>query len=132
MRHRDDQRKVRLEAPMTTSGHATTHVEIAVCYRKGGTNMFSGTIEPRGYEAMINPVTVKDGMVSFLLGNNTGGRAFVEAAGKFNAKRLEDLAARILPRAERAKEIWLAGDTHGALRFLVKGETEPVVATSLT
>ncbi len=41
-----------------------SHLDVEVCYDKGGVSYFSGGTMPRGYYLSVTPVTHKNGMTS--------------------------------------------------------------------
>jgi len=57
-----------------------------VYYSKGGANYFSGGNDPRGYWFSVQPVRIKDGMRSFMMGS--GHRKFLKEAKRFSDKEL--------------------------------------------
>ena len=76
------------------SGSPGTDVLITeVFYAKGGTSMFSGNNEPRGYWLAVRIETKHDdGTRGFML--FTGGvKAFLEPAARFSEKRLAEIVA---------------------------------------
>lgn len=88
-------------------------ISIEVSYDLGGSNMFSGTRSARGIYISVRPVTLKDGMVSFVLG--AGIKALVAPLNRANPKKLlavaEKLDAHVLTIGEQAK-----ADTRAAIQ----------------
>jgi hypothetical protein len=80
-----------------TTTTPNTVVVSEVYYSKGGTNIFSGRTDARGYWLSVGPQEEKDGMVLKTAGS--GFRTFMEATSRVSASRLRALAekARELP-----------------------------------
>jgi hypothetical protein len=106
-------------------------VELDVHHSKGGANYFSGGIEKAGYSLSVNPVKVENGSVSFVIGNNLGRRFFIESAARFNAKRLDQLAAAIKPHTAAIVANLIAGN-YDAIRSIVTEATTPTVTVTRT
>ena len=64
-----------------------THLELSVYYDKGGTNYFSGGIDPRGYYLCAKPVRKSDGMISYTM--FSGIRRLLFETKRFSAKQFE-------------------------------------------
>ncbi len=92
-----------------------THIRIDVYYSKGGTNLFSGRGEPRGYWLSATPIEVHDGGgFGMLIGDKMGSRIFLTPATRLNAKALAVLADRVLPLAPSIAEAIAIGDKANA------------------
>jgi hypothetical protein len=75
------------------SAETGTAVKAEVYYDKGGLNYFSGGHKPRGIFVSLNPVTLKDGFESFILG--AGICACIEPLAKFNRAKFTAACDRI-------------------------------------
>ena len=71
-------------------GNKTTVLKVTLTYQKGGTNMFTGTGERRGYSLSVVPVQIEDmgayKTESFMLFNNKGLRTFLLEVKKQSPK----------------------------------------------
>ena len=72
-------------------------LEVSVDYEEGGTSFLSGNSYERGFYLHFTPVTLRDGFRSYTIGGALSGiKGLIEPAKRFNAKRLEQLAAGAL------------------------------------
>lgn len=100
-------------------------LSVTVGYKKGGTNMFSGNDEPRGYEVSLHAVKRENGSTSFLIGGGFGRRFFLAPAPRFDAKKLDAVNAAILPRLPELVALMLASD-YPAVRAMLTEIAGPV------
>ena len=95
-----------------------THVKVSVYYAKGGTNLWSGKGEPRGFWASITPIAISpEGYESMLIGDSAGMRVFLAPSARFNAKALAARAPRVLDAAPSIAGAIAAGDKDNAAAF---------------
>lgn len=101
--------------PDTAPGsEPNTHMKVEVFYSKGGTSMFSGNSEPRGYWASFTPVRVNDGSVSYLLFAKGGGKVFLAPAARFSAKTFESFVAKVFAKKDELATLAFEGNLIGA------------------
>jgi len=70
-------------------------IEVSVRYSGGGTNYFTGEVQPRGYRVACSPVDRSEtGTSRTLLGGNweSGLSFFIKGADRYNAKELQRIA----------------------------------------
>lgn len=85
---------------MNEEGHFLT---LEVYYNEGGTSMFSGREQPRGFYLSVTPCEIHDGFRSFVIGR--GLKLFLEKAARFNQKRLAELVTIVKAHPEVKKVI---------------------------
>jgi hypothetical protein len=71
-------------------------LRVSVGYEEGGRNWYSGEINRKGFYAYITPAEEADrgtGYASVRTTMGAGLKCLLEEAGRFNAKKLEKLAA---------------------------------------
>jgi len=75
----------------------TPRLKLTVNYMKGGMNYFNGQTMPRGYIVSVEYDRVSDdGFRSLLLDGKGNPSAVVEHAKRFNAKKLQEIAQRVI------------------------------------
>jgi len=74
-------------------------IKVAVYYSAGGLSFYDYKNYPRGFYLSVTPVTVEEsaGLTSESYALGTAAGFFLEAATRFNGKRLEALARYWLP-----------------------------------
>jgi hypothetical protein len=109
--------RIRLPVQPTDPESESTHVEVAVHYSRGGTNWYSYKPESGGIYATAQPVTVRDGCVSFILGS--GAKTLLVGATHLNRKKLEavgkEVEQQIKSRSGAAWELVLRVLSHHQL-----------------
>ena len=114
-----------------------THIKIQVTYTLGGINYMSGSTNARGYKVMTQPVTISEGTYRSesctLLGSRkeSGGYVMMEAANRFNAGRLAQLAELIDPKIPDIYSAVIRDDVPG-LVALIQGQKQPATAEAIT
>jgi hypothetical protein len=109
--------KIRLPVQSADPESESTHVEVAVYYSRGGTNWYTYKAESGGIYATAQPVTVKDGCVSFILGS--GAKTLLAEATRLNRKKLDgvgkEVEQQIKSRSGAAWELVLRVLSHHGL-----------------
>jgi hypothetical protein len=85
--------RIRLPVDSTDPESETTHVEVAVHYSRGGTNWYTYKAESGGIYATVQPITVKDGCASFILGS--GAKTLLVEATRLNRKKLDAVGKEV-------------------------------------
>jgi len=115
-------------------------IEIEVYYSLGGINYFSGTTNPRGYKVGFKPCNCDDsGTVEYTMMSGDskvdGGYVTIEAADRYNSKRLLQLAELIDAKVPELIKVYEAGDKSVMIAACRVGKTEaiaPAVAKPVT
>lgn len=89
------------------AGKESTHLAVEVSYELGGMNYFSGQVNRRGVYARIRPITVKDGMESFFLGD--GMKVLCVEMKRKSDKRVTEVAEALDAIAPEIAEAYMAG-----------------------
>lgn len=84
--------------PVESPTKDMTHIQVSVGYTKGGTNMLSGDFNAGGIYAYVQPVEIKDGIVSMVLFHGCKHR--LESATRLNRKRVEALFEDVVRQFE--------------------------------
>ncbi len=81
-----------------------THIQVSVDYRKGGTNVFHGNQEARGYELIVQAVGIEQHegyrSVTFALFSTPGMRMLLVPAARLDRKKLAKIQDAIRPHAD--------------------------------
>jgi hypothetical protein len=95
--------------PTTVLGDTHTHLKIDIYYSKGGTNVWHGTTEPRGYWLSLGAVEVRENSIIETLSLRSDGfgkRIFLKGAASFSAKRFAEVVMMV--RTAEAELVRLA------------------------
>jgi len=101
--------------PTEALGSPFTHLKVEVYYDKGGTNVWHGTTEPRGYWLSLGAVTVHDDHITetIALGaDGFGKRIFLKGAPSFSAKRFADVVLMVRTAEAEIVRLALVRDYH--------------------
>jgi hypothetical protein len=112
--------RIRLPVQPADPESETTHIEVAVHYSRGGTNWYTYKAELGGIYATAQPITMKDGCVSFILGS--GAKTLLVEAARLNRKKLDavgkEVEQQIKSRSGTAWELVLRVLSHHNLALL--------------
>jgi hypothetical protein len=74
-----------------------THIRVSISFQKGGINYFNYKEEPKGYWISVSPVRLekKDYGSFWTTLLSKGFRHFLEAAPRFNQKKLDSLFTQV-------------------------------------
>lgn len=100
--------------PTDTLGGDHTHLKIDIYYDKGGSNVWHGTTEPRGYWLSLGAVTVHEDHITetIALGDGFGRRIFLKGAASFSAKRFADVVLMVRTAEAEIARLALVRDYH--------------------
>lgn len=97
-----------------------THIKIEVRYGKGGLNYFTYKMEPRGVYVIVTPVEVKDRggyqMESYTAFSGT--KFCVKELKRKSDKAVQEVAAKLEPKAEQIARAWEGWGASGAANFI--------------
>lgn len=105
-------------------------VYVEAYYDKGGTNMFSGNHEARGYRVSLGAVKIDDRCVLESLrigGGGFGRRILVAQAARLDQKKLAALDAAIQPKLAEIVALALVSDYAG-INALLQTLAAPIFA----
>lgn len=122
-RNSRDGRRHTVYNPTDQLGASHTHLKIETYYSKGGSNVWHGTQEPRGYWLSLGAVEVKPrepgdavGWISETISlgpDGFGRRIFLLDAKAFHAKKFAEVIAALAPHIDALIPVALARDYHG-------------------
>ena len=95
--------------PTDKLGGTHTHLKVEIYYSKGGSNVWHGTTEPRGYWLSLGAVEVHEDHITETLSlarDGFGIRIFLKGAASFSAKRFADVVMMV--RTAEAEIVRLA------------------------
>jgi hypothetical protein len=96
-------------------------VDISVSHSKGGINYATYNREPAGYWVSVNACDVRpDGSVAFTMFTGIGRKFFVAKGERFNAKKLQALAAALRPLTGDLAQALVRRD-YDAMRAIIHG-----------
>lgn len=98
-----------------------THIKIEVRYEKGGLNYFTYKEEPRGVYVSISPVTLEDRPGGYQMESYTafsGTKFCVKELKRKSDKAVQEVAAKLEPKAEQIARAWEGWGASGAANFI--------------
>ncbi len=98
-----------------------THLKIEVRYEKGGYNYFTYKEEPRGVYVSVSPVTLEDRPGGYQMESYTafsGTKFCVKELKRKSDKALQEVVAKLEPKAEQIARAWEGWGPSGAADFI--------------
>lgn len=98
--------------PFDKAGCKYKELEVEVYYTKGGMNYFAGSVTPRGYKLSLHPVSnsgngfIERVMMTSSTAPDRGIAFHLEDTNRFSAKRLQAIADKVLPLAEKFGDLF--------------------------